>query len=74
MKTETGWTFVPLSILNYNEIINNSGNRALCYCPLAGLAIALDEKTGVSGLLKYDAFLLYDETSDGVCIQSVSDN
>ncbi len=63
VKTKKGWQFVPLSILNYNEIINSDDNISLCYCPLAGLAISVNGKMGVSGLLKYDTFLLYDEDS-----------
>lgn len=63
--TAQGWRFSPLAILNHREVINHGRNIALCFCPLAGLALAVDGEMGVSGLLKYDAFLLYaNETKD----------
>lgn len=60
---EGSWYFSPIDSLMSSEIINNDQKTALCYCPLAGLAVSIDRYLGVSGLLKYDTFVLYDETT-----------
>lgn len=61
--TIKGWRFSPLSVLNYREIVNHSGDNSLCFCPLAGLAISIKGDMEVSGLLKYDAFVLHEKAT-----------
>ena len=61
--TPEGWRFSPINVLNHHEVIHNGGYNSLCFCPLAGLVITTPGRMGVSGLLKYDAFLLYDYQS-----------
>ena len=61
LETKRGWRFSSLSILNGHEIVNNDDNSALCFCPLAGLVVAMPGKKSVSGLLKYDTFVIYDD-------------
>ena len=61
--TPKGWKFSPINVLNRHEIIHNGKSNSLCFCPLAGLVTATPSRIGVSGLLKYDAFLLYDYQS-----------
>jgi len=57
--------FSPIESLNSHEVVNHGGKGALCFCPLAGLCIAVDGDMTVSGLLRYDTFvLLEDRTGD----------
>lgn len=58
-ETARGWRFSPIYILNSHEIVNLNNSGSLCFCPLAGLAVATAEKLVISGLLKYDTFVLY---------------
>jgi len=53
------WRFSPIAILNSHEIVNHNQSLALCYCPLAGLACALADNMHISGLLKWDTFVLF---------------
>ena len=63
--TSNGWRFVPIAVLNSREIVNHRWENSLCFCPLAGLAISVPGVMGVSGLLKYDTFVLHaDATGD----------
>lgn len=51
--------------MNSHEVINHGGKAALCWCPLAGLCISVAGDMTVSGLIRYDTFVLYEEkTSD----------
>ncbi|MDT8389942.1 MAG: DUF3179 domain-containing (seleno)protein [Lentisphaeria bacterium] len=59
-RVQGTWHFAPINTLNTREIINHGGDTALCFCPLAGLVVAVEGQMGVSGLLKYDTFVLYD--------------
>jgi len=58
------WHFAPLYILNSHEIVNHDDAPAIAYCPLAGLSVAIEGRTYISGLLRWDAFVLYDPDSD----------
>lgn len=53
------WKFTPISFLNTREIVQNK-NNALSFCPLAGLSVSIPGEIRISGLLKYDTFVLYD--------------
>ena len=64
IKTVSGWSFSPISILNSREIVYHEDDTALCYCPLAGLSIAITGDITISGLLKYDTFILCKSASD----------
>ena len=59
-RAQSGWRFSPITILNSREIVNHDNRVALCYCPLAGLTVAIEGDISISGLLKYDTFVLYD--------------
>lgn len=58
------WHFAPLFVLNSHEIVNHDDGPAIAYCPLAGLSIAIDGPTYISGLLRWDAFVLYNPDSE----------
>ncbi len=58
------WHFAPVFILNSHEIVNHDDGPALAYCPLAGLSVAVEGRTYISGLLRWDAFVLYDADSE----------
>jgi hypothetical protein len=62
------WHFAPLFILNSHEIVNHHDAPAIAYCPLAGLSIAIDGRTYISGLLRWDAFVLYDPDTDSLIL------
>lgn len=68
MQVEGEWRFSPLETLNSHEVINHQGKGALCFCPLAGLSIALDGDMIVSGLLRYDTFLLVANKTDELIV------
>ncbi|MDA0338126.1 MAG: DUF3179 domain-containing (seleno)protein, partial [bacterium] len=57
------WHFAPLFVLTTHEIVNHDDAPALAYCPLAGLSVAIEGRTYISGLLRWDAFVLYDTAS-----------
>jgi hypothetical protein len=62
------WHFAPLFILNSHEIVNHPDAPAIAYCPLAGLSVAIDGRTYISGLLRWDTFVLYDPDSDSLIL------
>ena len=62
------WHFVPLFILNSHEIVNHDDAPSIAYCPLAGLSVAIDGRTYISGLLRWDAFVLYDPDSKALIL------
>ena len=69
IKTINGWRFSPLSVLNSREIVvHKQDNTALSHCPLAGLTIAMEGDISISGLLKYDTFVLYDNVSEDMIL------
>ena len=68
IEHEGVWHFVPLFILNSHEIVNHDDGPAIAYCPLAGLNVAIDNKTYISGLLRWDAFVLYDPDSESLIL------
>jgi hypothetical protein len=64
-QVNDGWVFSPVESLNSHEVVNHQGKAALCWCPLAGLCISVEGDMTVSGLLRYDTFVLFDnETGD----------
>lgn len=62
-QVDHGWVFSPVESLNSHEIINHEEKAALCWCPLAGLCISVEGDMTVSGLLRYDTFVLYENKS-----------
>ena len=62
------WHFAPLFILNSHEIVNHPDAPAIAYCPLAGLSVVIDGRTYISGLLRWDTFVLYDPDSDSLIL------
>lgn len=60
--------FAPLFILNSHEIVNHDDAPAIAYCPLAGLSVAIDGKAYISGLLRWDTFVLYREEDDALVL------
>ena len=62
------WSFSPIESLNSHEVVNHKGQAALCFCPLAGLSIALDGDMTVSGLLRYDTFVLYEDKTGALIV------
>mgnify|MGYP001170680220 CR=1 FL=1 len=60
IQRQGSWHFAPLFILNSHEIVNHDDAPAIAYCPLAGLSVAIAGKTYISGLLRWDTFVLYD--------------
>ena len=60
--------FAPLFILNSHEIVNHADAPAIAYCPLAGLSVAIDGKTYISGLLRWDTFVLYDPEDESLIL------
>ena len=52
--------FAPLHVLNNHEIVNHPDAPAIAYCPLAGLSLAIEGRIYISGLLRWDTFVLYD--------------
>ena len=68
INIQSNWYFSPISILNSREIVNHSNAIALCYCPLAGLVVALKGDISISGLLKYDTFLLVENKKEEIIL------
>lgn len=60
-----GWTAYPHSVLDWHEIINESG-YSISYCPLTGSALNIrgDNEFGVSGLLYNSNLIMYDRETD----------
>lgn len=56
--------FAPLYILNRHEIVNHKDAPAIAHCPLAGLTVSIDGRMVISGLLRWDTFVLYDPESE----------
>jgi len=62
------WHFAPLFILTSHEIVNHDDGPAIAYCPLAGLSVAIEGRTYISGLLRWDAFVLYDPDTEALIL------
>ena len=62
-QVDDRWVFSPVESLNSHEIINHQEKAALCWCPLAGLCISVEGDMTVSGLLRFDTFVLYENKS-----------
>lgn len=62
------WHFAPLFILNMHEIVNHDDGPSIAYCPLAGLSVAIDGRTYISGLLRWDAFVLWDPDTEALIL------
>lgn len=67
IKIGGNYFFAPKMTLNNYEIVNFK-DKALAFCPLAGLSIAPKGTFGVSGLLKYDAFVLFDKQNKNIVL------
>lgn len=57
------WRFAPVGVMNMAQIVNHSDQIALCYCPLSGLCISMEEILSNSGLYRYDTFTLYNDVT-----------
>jgi len=60
-----GWTAYPHSVLNWHEIVNETG-YTISYCPLTGSALNIksENEFGVSGLLYNSNLIMYDRETD----------
>jgi len=71
----------PIAILNWHEIVNDKINTtyfSVTYCPLCGSGVVFKNGTkkrifGVSGLLYNNDVLLYDETTNSLWSQILSE-
>jgi hypothetical protein len=67
MEIKGQYYFASLRVLNTREIVTVEG-RSICFCPLAGLALGVGKPIVISGLLRYDTFVLYDKRNKSLVL------